>query len=187
MKISEFELIFHQSYAFRLSSLKSRYRKTVAGFIWVLLNPLIMFGVQAIVFKKFLRLEMNDFYLYLVGGLLPWIFMSQTISMSASTLTANSGILRAFRLNPMVLVNSSFLDNLFNFLVASVIITCPVILFSEIGPQLGILLAPLALMPIIIGTYALSSLVAVVNIFHRDTSFVLNFIFSIFFFSSFNV
>lgn len=182
MKISEFELIFRQSYAFCLSSLKSRYRKTIAGFIWVLLNPLLMFGVQSLVFKKILKIDVPDFYLFLVGGLIPWIFMSQTISMSASVLTSNSGILKAFRLSPFVLVNSSYFDNLFNFLIATVIITGPILMFSDIGPQWGVVLAPLALIPLIIGSFALSSLVAALNVFYRDTSFVLNFIFSIFFF-----
>lgn len=182
MKISEFELIFRQSYAFCLSSLKSRYRKTLAGFVWVLLNPLLMFGVQSIVFKKILKIPVPDFYLFLVGGLIPWIFISQTICMSASILTANSGILKAFRLNPLVLVNSSYFDNLFNFFIATVIITTPVLIFSDLGPQWGVLLAPLALVPMIIGSFALSSLVAVLNVFYRDTSYVLNFIFSIFFF-----
>ena len=182
MKISEVELIFRQSTAFCLSSLKSRYRKTLAGFIWVLLNPVLMFGVQSIVFKKILNIGVPDFYLFLVGGLVPWIFMSQTITMSATTLTSNNGILKAFRLNPLVLVNSSYFDNLFNFFIATFIITGPVILLSEIGPQWGILLTPIAVLPLIIGSYAISSLVAVLNVFYRDTSFVLNFIFSIFFF-----
>ncbi len=182
MKISELELILRQSYAFCLSSLKSRYRKTFAGFVWVLLNPVLMFGVQSVVFRKILRIQVPDFYLFLVGGLVPWIFMSQTISMSASTLTSNSGILKAFRLNPAVLVNSSYFDNLFNFLIATLIITGPIIVYSEIGPQWGVILAPFALLPLIVGCYAISSFVAILNVFYRDTSFVLNFFFSLFFF-----
>ena len=141
-----------------------------------------MFGVQSIVFRKILRINLPDYYLFLVGGLIPWIFMSQTISMSATTLTTSSGILKAFRLHPSVLVNSSFFDNLFNFIIATILITGPVVMLSEVGPQLGILLAPITLIPLVIGCYALSYLVAILNVFYRDTSFVLNFVFSILFF-----
>ncbi len=108
--------------------------------------------------------------------------MSQAINMSASTITSNGGILKAFRLNPFVLVNTTFFDNLINFFIATVIITGPIIMYSDIGPQWGVLLAPVALIPLMIGTYAIASLVAILNIFHRDTSFVLNFLFSILFF-----
>jgi ABC-type polysaccharide/polyol phosphate export permease len=102
--------------------------------------------------------------------------------MAASSLTSNSGLLKAFQLHPVIMVLSSFMDNLFNFVVATLIISGPVIMLSEIGPQWSILLAPVALLPLVIGTFALASFVSLLNVFYRDTSFVLSFFFSIFFF-----
>lgn len=182
MHLSDWQLIWRQAVELTSASLKSRYRKTLAGFVWVLLNPVIMFGVQAMVFKKFLRLEINDYYLFLVSGLIPWVFMSQTIQMGTPALVSNAGLLRAFRLHPMVLVMSSVLDNLINFIFAIVLIIIPVILFSQTGAGLNLVWAPLCLLPFLIGTCALTSFTALLNVFYRDTNFVLTFFFSVLFF-----
>ena len=66
------------------SEMKGRYRNTWAGFIWVIINPILMFSVQALVFKHILRLNMERYYLFLLGGLLPWIFISSTLNMTCN-------------------------------------------------------------------------------------------------------
>jgi ABC-type polysaccharide/polyol phosphate export permease len=163
------------------ASLKSRYRKTFAGFFWVIINPLAMFGVQALVFSKILRIEVHDFLLFLVGGLLPWIFMVQTVQMATASLSAGASLLRAFRLEPLVLVGASVLDNFFNLVVSILVIAVPVMVIHD-APLSRLVWAPLCLLPFLIGAFALSCYTAMLNVFFRDTSFVLTFAFSILFF-----
>jgi ABC-type polysaccharide/polyol phosphate export permease len=182
MQISEWELWWRQTLDFTVASMKSRYRKTMAGFLWVLLNPVIMFGVQSVVFRKFLRLDMPDYYLFLVGGLIPWIFMTQTIQMGTSALVANSPILRSFRVHPLMLVGASVLDNFINFIFTLLIIVTPVVLFSDKGFSWNLLWAPVTLLPLVLVAFSFTMLMAVVNVFYRDANFVLGFIFSVFFF-----
>ncbi len=182
MHISNLELWWRQSLELTLASIKSRYRKTLAGFLWVLLNPVITFGVQALVFRKFLRLEIHDYYLFLVGGLIPWIFMSQTVQMGTPLLAGNGTLLRSFRLQPLVLITSSVLDNFVNFVLSILIIVIPVSLTSQAGFTWHALWAPLCLLPMLIGVCALTAGMSLLNVFYRDTNFVLSFIFSVLFF-----
>jgi len=182
MQISNWELWWRQSLDLTIASMKSRYRKTFAGFLWVLLNPIIMFGVQALVFKKFLRLEMSDYYLFLAGGLIPWIFLTQTIQMGTGVLLSNATLLRSFRLHPLILVASSVLDNFINFTLTLLIVVTPVILLSDTGTNWSLLWTPLTLLPLLLTAASLATLMAVVNVFYRDASFVLSFVFSILFF-----
>ncbi|MBY0515517.1 MAG: ABC transporter permease [Bacteriovoracaceae bacterium] len=182
MQLKEWQLIWYQSVDLTFATLKSRYRKTLAGFVWVLLNPIIMFGVQSTVFRTFLKLEIRDYYLFLVSGLIPWVFMSQTIQMGTPSILSSSSLLKAFKLHPLVLVTSSVLDNLFNFLFAIALIIIPVIQFSESGFNGNIFLAPLFLLPFVIGTFAMTCFFSLLNVFYRDTNFVLGFAFSILFF-----
>lgn len=162
--------------------MKQRYRKTLAGFIWVVLNPMIMFGVQSLVFKKFLRLDIPNYFLFLVSGLLPWIFLTQTLQMTAPIYVYSAELLKSFRINPLVLVISQVMDNLFNFLFAFIIIFIPVAFMSDVGDLTGLWFMPLNLMLLILGTSFLSVFVSVFNVFFRDTSFVLNFGISVVFF-----
>lgn len=173
--------LLRQTFHLTWASLKSRYRKTVAGFVWVLLNPLIMFGVQSLVFKKFLRLEIPNFYVFLLSGLLPWIFMTQTIQMGTPTLISNSGLLKSFKFHPGVLVTSVALDNFINFILAMLFIAVPALVLSEL-PLTGLVYGLVCLVPFLLGTISLTLLTSLMNVFYRDLGFVLNFLFSIFFF-----
>ncbi len=164
-----------------IASLKSRYRKTFAGFIWVVLNPLLMFGVQSLVFKKFLNLNVPDYYLFLLSGLLPWIFFSQTIQMATPTFVTQAQLLRSFKINPLVILASQVADNFMNFLITFLLILLPFYIESgrEIWP---LFLLPLALIPLLLGTLGLSISLSTFNVFFRDTNFVMGFIFSLLFF-----
>lgn len=164
-----------------LASLKSRYRKTFAGFLWVVLNPLLMFGVQSLVFKNFLHLNVPDYYLFLLSGLLPWIFFSQTIQMATPVFVGQAQLLRSFKINPLVILASQVADNFLNFLITFLLILLPFYLGSgrEIWP---LFLLPLAVVPLLLGTLGLSISLSTFNVFFRDTNFVMGFIFSLLFF-----
>jgi lipopolysaccharide transport system permease protein len=164
-----------------VASIKSRYRKTWAGFLWVILNPLLMFGVQSLVFKKFLRLDMPDYFLFLLGGLLPWIFFTSTVQMGTPLFVSQAQLLRSFKINPWVVLGSQVLDSFLNFLTSFIIIMLPFYLMSG-KPLITLLLLPIALIPLLIGTLSTTIILSVLNVFYRDINFVMGFIFSLLFF-----
>jgi lipopolysaccharide transport system permease protein len=164
-----------------VASLKSRYRKTFAGFIWVIMNPLLMFGVQSLVFKKFLKVNVPDYSIFLLSGLLPWIFFTQTIQMGTPVFVSQSQLLRSFKINPMVIVGSQILDNFINFLLSFLVILIPFYIYSSRPLELLVLL-PLAIIPLAIGTMSLTIILSILNVFFRDINYVVGFIFNLFFF-----
>jgi len=164
-----------------IAELTARYRRTWAGFLWVVMNPIIMFGAQALVFKHILKVSMDNYSLFLLGGLLPWIFIRTSLEMGVPTLQFSRDLLLAFRLPPQVLILSSLLANSSNFLAPSLIMLLPVSLVTGINPW-GLLVLPLALMPLLVGTAALAWWLAVLNVFYRDTRFVVTFVLNILFF-----
>ena len=86
------------------ANLKTRYRKTWAGFLWVILNPLTMYWIQTQVFSRFLKLNVSNYALFLLSGLLPWIFIVQTLEMCASLFVWSSRMFKAFPVSPLVYV-----------------------------------------------------------------------------------
>lgn len=164
-----------------IASIKSRYRKTWAGFLWVILNPLLMFGVQSLVFRKFLKLDMPDYFLFLLGGLLPWIFFTSTIQMGTPVFVNQAQLLRSFKINPWVILGAQVLDNFLNFIVSFLIIMLPFYVFSG-KSVITLLLLPIVLIPLLVGTLSITITLSVLNIFYRDINFVMGFIFSLLFF-----
>ncbi|MEX1099615.1 MAG: hypothetical protein WEB87_04275, partial [Bacteriovoracaceae bacterium] len=72
-------------YTLTVADMKGRYRNTVAGFFWVMFNPIIMFIVHSLVFKNILQIQVDRYFVFLLAGLLPWIFISTSISTTANT------------------------------------------------------------------------------------------------------
>lgn len=54
--------------------LKSRYKGSVLGFLWMFLNPLLQLCVYTVVFSIIMRSDIEKFYLFLFVALVPWIF-----------------------------------------------------------------------------------------------------------------
>ncbi len=176
-----FEQYWVQVRELTLASIKARYRRTFAGFIWVLLNPLLQFGVQSLVFREFLKLQVSNYYLFLLGGLLPWIFIVSTLNMGTPIFIIHGHLLRSFKINPLVLLCSQILDNFINFLASVLLILLPFYLFSD-QPFINILALPLAIFPLLLCTAAMTFILSTLNVFYRDINFVIGFVMSILFF-----
>lgn len=164
-----------------LANLKSRYRKTFAGFVWVLLSPMITFGVQGLVFSYFLKIDVDSYLLFLVSGLIPWIFVSQTLEMSTPVFVVSGDLMKSFSVSPLVYLSAQVLDNLINFIVGFIL----VLLFM--GFWLGglgwhLLFLPLPILILSAGVFALSWIFATLQVFFRDTRFLIRFLMHIGFF-----
>ena len=155
--------------------LKARYRGSALGFLWSLLNPLLLLGVYSFVFGyvfKQGRAEMVDPYaLFLITGLFPWVWVSTSLVEGTISLSANAGLIRKavfpMQLLPMVPV----LANLVNFLLAVPVIAGALIVGRSMDYAVGgwaAVLLPLVLaiqLPLISGlVLALSAL----NVHFKD-------------------
>ena len=85
---------WRQVLALTRANLKARYRKTAAGFLWVVLNPLILYAAQSLVFERFLNLRVPRYSLFLGSGLLPWVFSAQTLEMCTSLFVTHGRLIR---------------------------------------------------------------------------------------------
>jgi ABC-type polysaccharide/polyol phosphate export permease len=170
-----------QTKALTIANLKARYRKTFSGIVWVILNPLIMYGVQSLVFKKFLQLDVPNYALFLLSGLLPWIFITQSLEMCTSILVFSAQLLKAFPVSPLVYIAAQLLVNMINFLAAFFLILIPISIIEPTSHP-GLLLLPIQLFILVAGVLGLAWLLATLQVFLRDTRFIVSFGLSISFF-----
>jgi lipopolysaccharide transport system permease protein len=171
----------HQTLALTKASLKARYRKTFAGFVWVVLNPVIIYGVQALVFKKILRLQVDHYPLFLLSGLIPWIFISQSIEMTISIFVTSSQLIKSYQVHPLVFLSAQILDNFINFIVAFLCILLAVSFFEPL-PLVRVLLLPLPFLVLVTGVFGAAWLFSTLHVFFRDLRYIMSFILHIGFF-----
>jgi ABC-type polysaccharide/polyol phosphate export permease len=140
--------VVHQLFRFRgllatLTSreLKARYRGSVLGFLWSLVNPLLLLAVYtfvfSIVFKPDERGEMNPYALFLVSGLFPWIWVSASALEGSMSLLANSGLIRKAVFPAELLPMVSVLSNLVHLLFALPIVAVALVAGRLLGYPVG--------------------------------------------------
>lgn len=164
-----------------LSEMKGRYRNTWAGVLWVIMNPILMFSVNALVFKHILKLDIERYYVFLLGGLLPWIFISSTLAMTCNSFLIYREVLLSFQVNPLAILASKVIDNFINFLLPFLILFC-ILLFTEGFSLVGLATVPFSMVLLLYGGFTLSLFFATLQVYFRDAQFILNFALSILFF-----
>lgn len=106
--------------------LKLRYRGTWLGFLWTLLNPLVFMVVYTLVFSHFLRIGIPRFPAFLLTGLLPWTWFSESVMAGTGCLVDHSTFLRnavfPAQVLPVVSVGAGMMNYVFSLPVLIVLL-----------------------------------------------------------------
>jgi homopolymeric O-antigen transport system permease protein len=119
--------------------LKARYRGSVLGFLWSLVNPLLLLSVYTFVFSIVFqpRGGMSPYALFLVSGLFPWIWISASALEGSMSLLANSGLIRKAVFPAELLPMVSVLSNLVHLLFALPIVIVAMVAGRILGYPVG--------------------------------------------------
>jgi ABC-type polysaccharide/polyol phosphate export permease len=98
--------------------LKVRYKRSVLGFVWVMLNPLLTMGVMAVVFSQLFRFNVNHYVVFLLCGILIWTLYAQGSIAAMSGVQGNGHILRKLYVPPSAFVSSAVGSALVNLVFA---------------------------------------------------------------------
>jgi lipopolysaccharide transport system permease protein len=153
--------------------LKVRYKNSVLGIAWSLLNPILMMLVFTLVYTVLLgQSNRKDYAAFILCGLLPWNFFSASVMGGTGSIVNNGYLIKKVYFPRAVLPTSIMLSNLVNFLIA-----LPV--YFVLSWLLGVRFAPYVLfLPIVIVVEMIfiegvSLLLAALNVFYRDVQQVM--------------
>lgn len=164
-----------------IRELKSRYRGTALGFLWTLLNPLLLMMVYTLVFSLYMRIEMENYASYVFCGLLPWIWFTSSMSEGANSIIAGASLLTKSNFPVEVIPVVSVLCNLINYLLS-----LPVLLvflaFNKILPEFSLIyIFPLLFLQLLF-TFGLVLMTASLNVFFRDVHHIIPNLLTLWFF-----
>lgn len=147
--------------------LRIRYKRSVLGFVWVTLNPLLQMGVLYIVFSQIFRFGIQHFAVYLLGGILIWNLFGQGSSAAMSQLVTNAPVLRKLYVPPSTFVTAAIGSALLNLVFSLV----PFVLISAVGniyPSLTWLYTIVPIIQVTLFTFGIGLIVAALYVFFRD-------------------
>ncbi|KQO15378.1 ABC transporter permease [Paenibacillus sp. Leaf72] len=152
---------------FVIRDLKVKYRRSVLGYLWSLLNPLLMMIVLVAVFSNIFRFDIPNFPVYLLAGQIMFSFFAEATTLSMSSiLNAGSLIKKVYvpkYIFPVSRVFSSFISLLFS--LVSILIVM-LVTGAPITPT--ILLFPLPLIYILMFAIGMGLIMSVLAVYFRD-------------------
>jgi lipopolysaccharide transport system permease protein len=165
--------------------LKARYKQTVLGVLWVILQPLLMTLVFTIFLGKLVRVETGatPYPLFLYAGLLPWTFFANAVSSGSYSLLASSHMITKVYVPRLIIPGAAVIVRLSDFLIASIVL---IVLMHYYGITFGpkIFLLPWLVIQLSLLSLALTALLAAINVKYRDTGTALPVLLQVWMFAS---
>lgn len=153
--------------------LKARYKNSIFGVLWSLLNPLAMMLVFTLLFSVLGRGgSTRQYAIFVLVGLIPWNFFSGSMVSGTTSVVGNSSLVKKVYFPRELLPFSSLLSNLVNFAIAFVVLVVFLYAFG-LGLTVHALWVPAILVTQIIFTLGLVLLLGGLNVFYRDVMMIL--------------
>jgi len=156
--------------------LRSRYKGSVLGFLWMFLNPLLQLCVYTIVFSVIMRMGIDKFYLFMFVALVPWLFFSTCLSGGTSVIFAQQDMVKKIYFPrdvlPISFVVSQFVNMLFSFIIIFV-----VVFLSGVGVNpVALLYLPLIMLIQFVLCLGITYLVSSLSVYFRDLQHIMGII-----------
>ena len=184
--ISNFKKLF--SYRELLISLtkkelKVKYRGSVLGFFWSLLNPLLVMLVYSFVFSIVMRLNIEDYAVFLICALLPFNFLSNSMNYGTGSIIGNSNLVKKIYFPKEIIPLSVVFSNLINFLLE---ICALFIVLGVMGYKfyMYLYLLPLLIFVQFFLVAGCTLIVSALNVFFRDLQHLITVITMVWFFGT---
>ena len=167
-----------------IRDLKVRYKSSVLGVLWALLNPLAMMTVFTVVFTFMMPNNSIDrFPAFVLCALLPWNFFRDSVMGSVSSIVSNSALIKKVYFPHEILPLSLILSNLVNFLLALIVLFAVLFVF-RIRLTVWAVLLPLVIFTELLFIAGLAFMLATANVFYRDTAMIMEVVMTAWFFAT---
>lgn len=156
---------------FAISDLKNRYRNSVLGFVWTLLEPLFILLVLYVVFTNIFKSSIEYFPLYLLLGLIMWNMFVRGTQLALNSIHSRGPVLSQIHIPPEIPSISSSLTSLLMLTFEMIVFIIFLVVFHFL-PPLTVIILPLIIGLEFVLVLGISLPLSVLNVRFRDTQFI---------------
>jgi len=178
--MKSFKLLWqHRELLYEMVSreIKARYKQSILGYFWVILNPLAQMVVMTIVFSYIMRIPSLGvpYAIFLYCGLLPWTFFVNALSSATNSLVDNASLIKKIYFPREVFPLAAVIAKIIDLILASTLFILLMIVYHQ--PFTFNILWVLIIFPAqFVFTLGLSLLFSTFNLFYRDIQYLLSLI-----------
>lgn len=165
-------------YFFTWRDIKIKYKQTVLGVLWALLQPLFMMGIFTLFFSRALKVPSQDlpYPVFVLSGLMIWNVFSAGLTNASNSMISNSLIIKKIYFPRLVIPVSSVLGAVFDFLVAFILFFSILVIYRQPVSYHALWLWPAGLLVAFVATMGPGCLLAALNVKYRDFRYVIPFV-----------
>jgi ABC-2 type transport system permease protein len=153
--------------------LKVKYKNSVLGFVWSLLNPALYLVVFYIVFKYFLGAGLPLFAIFLLAGLLPWNLFGVALGAATGSIVQNPSLVTKVWFPREILPLASIGAGLVHFMLQTIVLFGALLIFRHAPSPTFLAITPVAMLALVLFLAAMSVGLAAINVYARDTQHLL--------------
>ncbi len=151
--------------------LKLKYRRSFLGYVWSVLNPLLIMLVMTVVFSAMFKRNIENFPVYLLIGRMTFDFLQTSTNQAMRSVTANASLMKKTYIPKYIFtvakVTSALVDYIFSLGALLV-----VMIFTRTSFHLSMLMLPLVFLQLYIFCLGLGFLLAELNVYFRDIQYI---------------
>ncbi len=147
--------------------IKVKYRRSVLGIMWSILNPLLTMLVLTKVFGLLLKVQVENFATYYIVGSSLWSFFSESTSLALTSILGGSSLIKKVYIPKYIFPLEKCIFALINF-AFSLIAVVLVMLFQGVWPTWTMLLAPLPVLYCFTFCVGFSLILSALTVYFRD-------------------
>lgn len=164
---------------------KVRYKQTVLGAAWAILQPLFMMIIFTIFFGRLAGVASSGipYPLFALAGLVPWTFFANAISASGNSLVGSANLITKVYFPRLIVPAAAMLAGLVDFLLAFVILVL-LMFYYRITPTVQLLFLPVLILLTALFSLGVGTWMSALNVKYRDVRFALPFLIQLWLFVS---
>ena len=153
--------------------IRGKYKGAWLGVLWSYLNPILMLIVYSFVFSKIMKIEIENYSMFLFTALIPWTFFTVSISQGSLSTVANGNLMKKVYFPREIIPISSVTANSVNFLISSLIVLVSLIV-SGVGLSAYALFFPLILVIQYILILGITFITSSLTVYARDLEHIIS-------------
>ncbi len=172
-------------YVLTVRDIKVRYKQTILGVLWVIIQPLFMMIIYTLVFGRLAAIPSDGipYPLFAYAGLLPWTFFSNALNNSGNSLVGNSSLITKVYFPRMIIPIAAVGAGLIDFAIAFGLLVL-LMLYYGVGFSTNVFMLPILAFLTALLAVGLGMLMSALNVKYRDIRHALPFLLQIWLFAT---
>jgi lipopolysaccharide transport system permease protein len=164
-------------YVLTMRDIKVRYKQTVLGFAWAIIQPVMMMVVFSIFFGRLAKMpsDGHPYPIFVYAALLPWTFFANSIANSANSLVGSANLVSKVYFPRLIIPLSSVGSGLVDFAIAGAILLLLMVYYG-VSWTFNLLMAPILAADAALTALGVGTFLAALNVAYRDFRYVVPFL-----------